>query len=101
MAIGLDHLVIAALLTLTVLVEIVCCLGILSMKTTLQRLHYVGPITMLAPLLVAIAIAVSKNPLSGASLKAFFIAAVLMVFGPIVSHATGRAAYERRGEDKA
>jgi multisubunit Na+/H+ antiporter MnhG subunit len=69
------------------------------MKTPLQRLHYVGPATMVCPVLVALAVAVSKNPLSGAGLKAFFIAAVVVAFGPVLSHATGRAALDRRGPD--
>ena len=99
MAVSLDHAAIAALLGLTVLLEIVCCAGILVMKTPLQRLHYVGPAAMVCPVLVAIAIAVSKNPLSGAGLKALFIAAVLVAFGPALSHATGRTALARRGPE--
>lgn len=96
MAVTLDHAAITVLLALTVLLEIVCCAGILVMRTPLQRLHYLGPAAMVCPVLVAIAIAVSKNPLSGAGLKAFFIAAVLVAFGPALSHATGRTAFARR-----
>jgi multisubunit Na+/H+ antiporter MnhG subunit len=99
MAVSIAHAVIAVLLGLAVLVEAICCVGILVMKTPLQRLHYIGPASMVCPVLIALAIAVSKNPLSGAGLKAFFIAAVLVVFAPIVSHATGRAALARRGPD--
>jgi multisubunit Na+/H+ antiporter MnhG subunit len=97
MAVSADHAAITVLLALTVLIEVVCCAGILVMKTPLQRLHYVGPATMVCPVLIAIAIAVSKNPLSGAGLKAFFIAAVMVAFGPVLSHATGDAAVSRRG----
>jgi multisubunit Na+/H+ antiporter MnhG subunit len=99
MAVSVDHAVIAALIGLAVLVEAVCCIGILVMRTPLQRLHYVGPATMVCPVLVALAVAVSKNPLSGAGLKALFIAALLVVFGPVISHATGRAALARRGPE--
>jgi multisubunit Na+/H+ antiporter MnhG subunit len=99
MAVSADHAVIAVLLALAVLVEAICCVGILVMKTPLQRLHFIGPASMVCPVLIAIAVAVSKNPLSGAGLKAMFIAAVLVVFAPVVSHATGRAALARRGPD--
>ncbi|HTD35798.1 MAG TPA: monovalent cation/H(+) antiporter subunit G [Candidatus Elarobacter sp.] len=92
-----DHAIITVLLALAVLIEAVCCAGILVMKTPLQRLHYVGPAAMVCPVLVAIAVAVSKNPLSGAGLKAFFIAAVLVALGPVLSHVTGDAAVSRRG----
>jgi multisubunit Na+/H+ antiporter MnhG subunit len=99
MAVSVAHAAIAVLLGLAMLVEAICCAGILAMKTPLQRLHYVGPAAMVSPVLIALAIAVSKNPLSGAGLKAFFIAAVLVVFAPVISHATGRAALARRGPD--
>ena len=101
MAVSIAHAVIAVLLGLTVLVEAICCAGILVMKTPLQRLHYVGPASMVCPVLVALAVAVSKNPLSGAGLKALFIAAIVVVFAPVLSHATGRAALARRGPGHA
>lgn len=94
---SVDHAAITVLLALAVLIELICCAGILVMKTPLQRLHYVGPAAMVCPVLVAIAIAVSKNPLSGAGLKGFFIAVVMVAFGPVLSHATADAAVSRRG----
>jgi multisubunit Na+/H+ antiporter MnhG subunit len=99
MAVSIAHVAIAALLALTVLVELICCAGILAMRTPLQRLHFVGPAAMVCPVLVALAVGVSKNPLSGAGLKALFIAAVLVVFAPVLSHATGRAAHVRTGPE--
>ena len=69
------------------------------MKTPLQRLHFAGLASMVCPVLVALAVAVSKNPLSGAGLKAGLIAAVIVVFAPVSSHATGRTALARRGPD--
>jgi multisubunit Na+/H+ antiporter MnhG subunit len=99
MAVSVDHAAIAALLALTVLVELICCAGILAMRTPLQRLHYVGPAAMVCPVLVALAVAISKNPISGAGLKALFIAFVMVVFAPVLSHATGRAALARRGPE--
>lgn len=86
---------VAALLALAVLVVALSCAGVLLMKTTLQRLHFVGPAAMVAPVLVAIGAALAKHPYSGSGFKAGFIAVVLLVFGPILSHATGRAAVSR------
>ena len=97
MAVSIDHAIITVLLALVVLVELICCAGILVMKTPLQRLHYVGPAAMVCPVLVALAVAVSKNPISGAGLKAELIALIIVVFAPALSHATGRAALARRG----
>ena len=97
MDVTVAHVAITALLALTVLVEVICCAGILAMRTPLQRLHFIGPAAMVCPVLVALAVAVSKNPLSGAGLKALFIAAVMVVFAPVLSHATGRAAFVRTG----
>jgi multisubunit Na+/H+ antiporter MnhG subunit len=69
------------------------------MKTPLQRLHFVGPASMVCPVLIALAVAVSKNPLSGAGLKAAFIAAVIVAFAPVISHAAGGTALARRGPE--
>jgi multisubunit Na+/H+ antiporter MnhG subunit len=93
------HAAIAVLLGVAVLVEAICCAGILVMKTPLQRMHFAGLASMVCPVLVALAVAVSKNPLSGAGLKAFFIAAIIVTFAPVASHATGRTALARRGPD--
>jgi hypothetical protein len=43
------HAVITVLLALVVLIEVICCAGILVMKTPLQRLHYVGPAALVCP----------------------------------------------------
>jgi multisubunit Na+/H+ antiporter MnhG subunit len=98
-AVSVAHAVIAALLGLAVLVEAICCAGILAMKTPLQRLHFVGPASMVCPALVALAVMVSKHPLSGAGLKALAIAAIVIAFAPVLSHATGRTALARRGPE--
>lgn len=92
-------LAIAVFLALAVLAEAIACAGILVMRTPLQRLHYVGVGAVVAPIFVALAVSVSQMPYSGAGLKAWFIALVVVVFGPVISHQTGRAAHAR-GEDR-
>ncbi len=82
---------VAILLFAGVAVELMCCVGVLVMRTPLQRLHYVGPAATVGPALIAAAVALSQYPFWGASLKADFIALVLIVFGPVLTHATARA----------
>lgn len=89
--------IVDASLALAVLIEVICALGIVLMKTPLQRLHFVGPATTVAPALVAIAVAMAKHPYSGSGFKAGFIALALIVFSPILSHETARAAVSREG----
>ncbi|GAC1434315.1 MAG: hypothetical protein NVSMB65_08330 [Chloroflexota bacterium] len=79
------------LLTLGVGVELLCCLGLVLMRNVFDRLHYLGPATLLGPLLIALAV-VAREALSQAGIKALLIALVLAVVSPVVTHATGRAA---------
>jgi multisubunit Na+/H+ antiporter MnhG subunit len=95
MAVSVAHAAIAALLALAVLVELICCAGILAMRTPLQRLHYLGPLAMVAPGLIGVAIALAHSVYAGAGLKAIFIALVLAAFGPVLSHQTGQLADAR------
>jgi multisubunit Na+/H+ antiporter MnhG subunit len=92
------QIAVAAFLALAVLAELVACAGILVMRTPLQRLHYVGVGAVVATVAVALAISVSQMPYSGAGLKAWCIALVTVIFAPIVTHETGRAADARRDE---
>jgi multisubunit Na+/H+ antiporter MnhG subunit len=92
------QLTIAVVLGLAILAETIACAGILVMRTPLQRVHYVGVAAIVSTLCVAVAVSVSQMPYSGAGLKAWFIALVVTVFAPIVTHETGRAADARREE---
>lgn len=83
------------LVTLSVITAALSCLGVLVMRTALQRLHYLGPLAMVAPLLAGAAVAISRIGYSGAGVKALFIAAVVAGFAPVLSHQTGRMAEGR------
>jgi multisubunit Na+/H+ antiporter MnhG subunit len=83
------------LLLLSVLTAVLSCLGILVMRTPLQRLHYVGPLAMVAPVFAGIAVAIAHDTYSGAGFKALFIALGIAGFAPVLSHATGRLAEGR------
>ncbi len=84
-----------ALLALTVAACGCAGLGILLMRTVYARLHYVGLVTTIAATPCAVAVTVAEGiwP-SGA--KALLIALVMIVTGPVVTHATARAARVER-----
>jgi multisubunit Na+/H+ antiporter MnhG subunit len=82
-----------------VFVELLCCLGVLAMRTAFDRLHYLGPAVIFGPLCFWAAIAIAGGPLSQQGVKAFIILLVLLVTGPILSYATARLIrHDREGK---
>ncbi len=69
-------------------------LGVLLMPNTYARLHYVGLVTAVAAPACAVAVAAAEGIWPGGA-KALLIALVMVVSGPIVTHATARAARAR------
>jgi multicomponent Na+:H+ antiporter subunit G len=86
--------IVAALLIAGVLVELVCCGGLLAMKNRYDRLHAIAPGNILPPIFFATAVVIREG-LSAAGLKAILIALVLILVSPLVSHATARAVWLR------
>jgi len=84
------------LLIAGVVVAALSCIGMLKMRTSLQRLHYLGPLAMVAPPLVGLAVALARNTYQGAGYKAVFIAVLVALFAPILSHETARMTEARR-----
>ncbi len=72
-----------------VLMLLVCALGVLVMGSAYDRLHYASAAGWGAAL-IALAILVRES-LSLIADKALFTAAILVVCGPVLSHATARA----------
>jgi multicomponent Na+:H+ antiporter subunit G len=89
---------IGALLVLAVLVQLGCCVGLLVMPNLPDRLHFLTPASSLAPALVAGAV-VAKESLDHQGIVAILVALFLMVFTPVISHATARAARVARSGD--
>ncbi|HZO95249.1 MAG TPA: monovalent cation/H(+) antiporter subunit G [Candidatus Baltobacteraceae bacterium] len=90
--------VVAILLALAVLVEVLAVTGLIVLRTTMQRLHVVGAATCVAPVLVGVAAAVGTHATPSQGAKGLLIALLLVVFGGVLSHATGQAAYARETE---
>jgi monovalent cation/proton antiporter MnhG/PhaG subunit len=85
------ELAVAVLLALGVAVTWLSCLGVLLMRDPYDRLHYTGPASALAPVLIAAAVVVEER-LSAAGVKALLVALVLVTINPVLGHATARAA---------
>jgi multicomponent Na+:H+ antiporter subunit G len=86
-----------ALLVIGVAIELLCCLGVLVMEDGIDRIHYLGPASTLGPMALAGAI-ILHEALSSAGIMAILIAVVLVGGGPVLAHATARAA-RLRGHD--
>jgi multisubunit Na+/H+ antiporter MnhG subunit len=77
------------LLACGVAAELLCCLGLLVMRTTSDRLHYTAAGYTVGPILIVAALIVREG-LSSIGLDALAALAILFVPGPIVVHATAR-----------
>ena len=82
--------VIDVLLVLGVAIELACCVGVLVMGDAYDKLHYLGPATTLGPVCIAGAV-VAREALGQAGVKSILTAALLVVAGPVLAHATARA----------
>jgi multicomponent Na+:H+ antiporter subunit G len=82
--------VVYVLLAAGVGIEVIAALGVATMSTTYDRLHYVGAAPFGA-LLVALAVLV-RDSFSLIADKALLVALFMLVSGPIMTHATARAA---------
>jgi multicomponent Na+:H+ antiporter subunit G len=62
-----------------------------------DRLHFVTPLTSVAPWLVAGAVW-TREAMDHQGIVALFVAVFLLVFGPVLTHATARAARMHRSD---
>jgi monovalent cation/proton antiporter MnhG/PhaG subunit len=85
-------------LALAVLVVLASCLGLLVMRDVYQRLHYVTPLAVVAPLLVGLAVLAQSGWSENSSLT-WLALLFVVIAGPFLSHATIRAAQIRQTGD--
>jgi monovalent cation/proton antiporter MnhG/PhaG subunit len=81
----------AVLLVLGVGIELLCCLGILVMDNVYDRLHYIGPASVLGPIAITVAV-LFEEAFSMTGIMAILSALVLVGTGPVLTHALARAA---------
>jgi monovalent cation/proton antiporter MnhG/PhaG subunit len=88
---------VVALLALGVGLQLLACLGVVLMRDTFARLHYLGAATFGV---VAIAAAIFvEEPFSMIGEKAVLAAVFLLATGPVLVHVTARSARGRgRGD---
>jgi multisubunit Na+/H+ antiporter MnhG subunit len=86
----MNNLVVDVLLVLAVAAQAVCCLGVLAMRATADKLHYAGAGSTLGPLLILVAVIVREH-LSSQSLQTIATVGFMFLAGPIVVHAIARA----------
>jgi multisubunit Na+/H+ antiporter MnhG subunit len=87
----MGNIAVDVLLAAGVAAELLCCAGVAVMRTTYDRLHYtaagttVGPFCILAALLV-------REGFGQVGLNGIAVVVILFLAGPLVVHATARAA---------
>jgi multisubunit Na+/H+ antiporter MnhG subunit len=89
--VSVSDVVAGALVTLALLFVVLSSVGLVAAKTGWDKLNYTGPANVVSPVAVAAAVLV-EDSLTSASVKAILVAIVLLITGPAVVHATGRAA---------
>jgi len=88
-------MIVALLVGFACVVIVLCAIGFALVRDPLDKLHYVGPLSSLAPLAVAAAIVYEEGFSSQAALKSLCIAAVMLVLNPMASYVTLRAVVVR------
>jgi monovalent cation/proton antiporter MnhG/PhaG subunit len=88
------EVVVAVLLGLGVGSALLSALGLLATSDAYDRLHFTGPATVIGPVAIAAAVLV-EEPLSSAGIKSVLVALIMLGTGPVLVHATGRAARVR------
>lgn len=79
------------LVSLAVLVEWLCLFGLVVMRNPYDRLHAIGPANILPPVLIVIAVLLDTG-FTANSAKVVAIGVVILITGPLLTHAIARAA---------
>ncbi len=79
------------LLSLSVVVVVASSVGLLVMPDVYQKLHFVGPATVVAPVLVGLAV-LAHEGFTAATTETWLVVLFLVSTGPCLAHATARAA---------
>lgn len=83
-------MIVAVLVALGVAIELACCVGLVAMRSAIDRLHYVGAATGVGPGLVAAAVCVEEGFFTTSGLNAVAVALLLALLGSAVAIATAR-----------
>jgi monovalent cation/proton antiporter MnhG/PhaG subunit len=83
--------VVDILLVVGVVAELLCCVGVAVMRTTFDRLHYTAAGTTVGPISILVALLIREG-FGQVGLDAIASFLILLFAGPLVIHATARAA---------
>ena len=86
------------LLGLAAALVLASSVGILVMRDAYQKLHYVTPVAVIAPVIVGLAVLV-RSGWSENSLETWLALVFVLIGGPFLTHATIRAARIREKGD--
>jgi multisubunit Na+/H+ antiporter MnhG subunit len=86
------------ILAVAVAVVLASAVGLLVMRDAYQRIHYVTPLALIAPILLGLAILVQSG-FSESSGQTWLALLFIVIAGPFLSHATIRAARIRETGD--
>ena len=93
-----QQVLIDALLASALLVAGGSVVGVIAARDDLDRLHFLAPVSVVSPVLVAAAV-VAREAFDGRAIKALLVAAFFLVLNPILSQATARAQRVRERGD--
>lgn len=90
--------VVDVLLGLAVAVVLASAAGVLLMRDAYQKVHYVTPVSVVAPVLVGLAVLVQSG-WTVSSGQAWLAIALMVLASPFLAHATVRAIWIREHGD--
>ena len=90
-----EHAVVGVLVAFGLLSVLLSSAGLVAAKTGWDKLHYTSPAAVVGPVAIAAAVVV-EDGLTSAGAKALLVAVVLVLTGPVLVHATARAARIRK-----
>jgi multisubunit Na+/H+ antiporter MnhG subunit len=93
-----NSIAVDVLLCLAVAAALVCCAGVVVMRTSLDRLHYAAAGTTVPAFLVLAAVLVREHVSSG-GLEAITAVALLFLLNPVLVVATARAIRRVEGDE--
>ena len=67
-------------------------MGLYRARHVYDRLHYGGPVNILAPVALALAFGLTLGVASPTTIRCLLLIPLMAITGPIVAHATARAA---------
>jgi monovalent cation/proton antiporter MnhG/PhaG subunit len=85
------NLAVDVLLALGVAAELLCCVGVVAMRSVYDRLHYAGAGATLGPIFIGAAVLIRES-VSAGGLETIATVALVVLLNPVLTIATARAA---------